>query len=433
MSWDDVSPRILQSDRSRQHALPLIGAARKSMMPHTPAGLPQARLPRVFARFGSSSCSPLFTSPRRRAARFPQSCGTRSAQATATSAWGTTSSNRGSHPACCTGHAGSIGTCAASPGMAWSHTATCTKTVPACATTRSCAIRSCNVTSEYQYLVLRDNLTTPFAAWIESDRANNRMTRKLCGTADADAAIAMIRQRVGFVGLVERFDESLVMLRPWLGDPDLDIRYRAKNVMRDNRIKNHLLDDPGTREKLIAANRQDLRLYRYTVRTIYAGQVQRYGPALAEAVRQFTARNVRPVPTHASFPACCCARWSISRLPPAGLAPREAVVSLRSGSRAPSGVGRAAPEFPRIRPRLDRPRGFRRPGSGWPKHRGGGRRPERPCSCPSDASSPWRTDRPGHRRSSPATGRRYVPDADRAESAGPHAARRVRSSSRVKA
>lgn len=150
--------------------------------------------------------------------------------------------------------------------------------------------------SEYQYLVQRDGLTAPFDTWIETPNARNRMTKKICGKEDASAAMAILEKRVGFVGLVERFDESLVLLRSWFGVPALDIRYRAKNVMADNRVKQRLLGDRTARDRLIHANREDIELHRFVVESLYPRQVSEYGSALADDVRQFVATNCRPRP-----------------------------------------------------------------------------------------------------------------------------------------
>lgn len=150
--------------------------------------------------------------------------------------------------------------------------------------------------SEYQFLVQRDGLSDSFDQWIESDRARNRMTRTICGEPDASKAIAVVNGWIGFVGLVERFDQSLVLLRQWLGRPVLDIRYRSKNVMRDSSIKDRLLGNEASRKKLAAANQQDIELYRYVTEHIYPEQVRRYGSGLAADVRHFVATNRRPRP-----------------------------------------------------------------------------------------------------------------------------------------
>lgn len=145
--------------------------------------------------------------------------------------------------------------------------------------------------SEYQYRVSRGSLDIPFEKWIQTDIARNRMTQMLAGKPDADAAIEMLAKRVSFVGLVERFDESLVMWRRWLDDPRSDIRYRATNVMTENVIKRQLLTDSTSRAQLEEANREDLKLYHYVANNVYPQQVQQYGSTLATDVQRFQSTN----------------------------------------------------------------------------------------------------------------------------------------------
>ena len=78
----------------------------------------------------------------------------------------------------------------------------------------------------------------------------------------------MIESREMFVGLTERFDESLVLLRA-LRAPDLDIDYEAVNVARRNSIASDLLSNPGTRQAIVEANREDLELYSYVEAELY--------------------------------------------------------------------------------------------------------------------------------------------------------------------
>ena len=139
--------------------------------------------------------------------------------------------------------------------------------------------------SEYQFRVQRDGLPDDFGRWIHSGIARNRQTKMLAGVEDADAAIEMLRAKVGLVGLVERFNESLVLLRRWFDDPRLDIRYRSKNVTADNRLKRGLLNDPRSRRLLDEANREDRRLYDYVAAELYPAQVRAYGEAARRPIR----------------------------------------------------------------------------------------------------------------------------------------------------
>ena len=150
--------------------------------------------------------------------------------------------------------------------------------------------------SEYQYLVLRNGSTTSFEEWIETDTARNRITKKLCGEENATAAIRVIQAAIGMVGLMERFNESLILMRRWFDNSRLDIRYRPKNVMKDNSVKRRMLDDSANRSKLEAANQEDIKLYEFVTESFYPEQIRQYGPSLHSDVWEFEATNVRPRP-----------------------------------------------------------------------------------------------------------------------------------------
>ena len=123
------------------------------------------------------------------------------------------------------------------------------------------------------------------------------MAKKICGFSDAARAIDTLKNDVGFVGIVERFHESLVLLRQWMNCEKLDIRFRPKNVMSDNSIKQAVLRDADCREAMIDANREDVRLYSYVREHIYPNQKKSYGPTLAEDVERFAESN-RPGPRY---------------------------------------------------------------------------------------------------------------------------------------
>lgn len=150
--------------------------------------------------------------------------------------------------------------------------------------------------SDYQFRVVRGGLKKSFDEWVRTDVARNQQTKKIARVEDADAAIEMLERRVGFVGLVERFNESLVLWRRWCGTPRLDIRYESKNVSSDSSIKKQLLADPNTRRQLAAANAEDQRLYEYVADTLFPRQIRQYGESFAADVLDFEATNApRPV------------------------------------------------------------------------------------------------------------------------------------------
>ena len=155
--------------------------------------------------------------------------------------------------------------------------------------------------SHYQYRRNKDE-TSDFGPWLA--RYANYQTRFLCrtsgvpdpwtGAPDGDRAIELLGRNVGFVGLQERFDESLVLLRRWVDDPDFDIAYRSRNVASVADTSQRLLDDPRAVEQIEAAHQEDGKLYRHARDVIYRRQVEAYGPTLADDVAALRARLPAP-------------------------------------------------------------------------------------------------------------------------------------------
>ncbi|MEM7311567.1 MAG: hypothetical protein AAF497_00305 [Planctomycetota bacterium] len=144
--------------------------------------------------------------------------------------------------------------------------------------------------SDYQFRVQRGGLQTPFEEWIQLPYARNHQVRKLAPDGRAETAIEMLRKRLGFVGITERFHESLIMFRRWCGSPELDIRYRSKNVASNNDIKRELMSDRRSRQQLLEANLEDLRLYA-AANEVFLEQRAEYGDSLSDEVAEFEATN----------------------------------------------------------------------------------------------------------------------------------------------
>lgn len=140
--------------------------------------------------------------------------------------------------------------------------------------------------SHYQFLRRKNALTADFRSWITGFA--NYQTRFLTGSptskgqrvCTAEQAIDVLEERVGFVGLLEKFNESLVLLRAWSQEESLDIRYRARNIATDNRIKQELLADPDAMALIHECHEEDQKLYRYAVDVMYARQVDQFQGSL---------------------------------------------------------------------------------------------------------------------------------------------------------
>jgi len=151
--------------------------------------------------------------------------------------------------------------------------------------------------SHYQFSFPKKRHFPPFEEWIREHA--NFQTQILCGTEDACRAIEVLEKRIEFVGLVERFNESLILLQQWCGDQTLDLHYQSINVATDNTIKKRLLSDPKVMALIEEFHQQDCEVFRYARDVIYPRQTKQFGPLLAQAVADLEAEL--PGPTILSF------------------------------------------------------------------------------------------------------------------------------------
>jgi Sulfotransferase family len=130
-----------------------------------------------------------------------------------------------------------------------------------------------------------------FREWLELFQ-RNLQTQRIAGCQDADRAIEILHQRVGFVGLVEEFDDSLVMWREWTGKSGLNIAYRARNVSARGKfprpkVLRQMMDEDSAIARLVTeANREDQRLYDFVRQELFRAQRARFERALRTVDRE---------------------------------------------------------------------------------------------------------------------------------------------------
>ena len=136
-----------------------------------------------------------------------------------------------------------------------------------------------------------------FYEWIDNHR--NWHARQLVGEESAEKAIELIQKRVSFVGVVDAFDESLVMFREWAALRSFDIRYNSLNVSTRRktkspfRFRSQMTDDRKLESAVVEANAEDVMIYRWVVEHCYPEQRRRYGTRLAADVAEFRAANAQ--------------------------------------------------------------------------------------------------------------------------------------------
>ncbi|MEO1236410.1 MAG: hypothetical protein AAFX76_06430 [Planctomycetota bacterium] len=159
--------------------------------------------------------------------------------------------------------------------------------------------------SAYQYGHHRGRDMLDFEEWARrtANFQTRALTRRKHPQADADEAIQILEERVGFVGLVESFDESLILFKHWLGDPSFDLSYRGVNVAPDNRMKKGILADDAKRELLVELNAEDRRLYDHVRDTRLPAARAAFGDGLDAALAALTESHKTARPASASLHA----------------------------------------------------------------------------------------------------------------------------------
>ena len=154
--------------------------------------------------------------------------------------------------------------------------------------------------SRFQYNIqYRKKKELVFEEWIQKDWTRNRQTKTFAGAADVKKAIRIIKDKKIFIGLTERFDESMLLLKALMAK-NLNISYQPVNVARKNSIAEGLLSNESTRQMLIDANQADLELYDFVKKELYPAFQREYGLNLEADVasyhnnrdKNFNSRNI---------------------------------------------------------------------------------------------------------------------------------------------
>jgi hypothetical protein len=140
-----------------------------------------------------------------------------------------------------------------------------------------------------------------FDRWADAGWTSDWQTRMIAGEPCLQRAIDLLGERVRFVGFTETFDESMLQLQQWLGEPAFRPEYRPTNRLEGkNRARDaardqtdlSYLESPHVLARLHECNALDLQLYEFArrefqprQRAVYAGDLQADIAALRERNR----------------------------------------------------------------------------------------------------------------------------------------------------
>jgi len=133
--------------------------------------------------------------------------------------------------------------------------------------------------SHYQHAVEKHQAPRSFRDWVRDPENWNWHVRFLSGGQDLAAARQILEEKMRFVGLTERFDESLLLLRERLGLQDFAVAYgRPRNIARTGEVRRRVQASfEEYREEVTEHNRLDLELYDHVAHHLYPRQGEAYG------------------------------------------------------------------------------------------------------------------------------------------------------------
>lgn len=114
----------------------------------------------------------------------------------------------------------------------------------------------------------------PIEEWADRYARSNWQVKWIAGEEDLEAAKQIIKEKFVFIGLTEKFDESLLKMQNVFGNR-FDINYKNQKMLsRDNSLKNELLNNQYM--ELVSffklQNELDLKLYDFVLNEIYPTQ-----------------------------------------------------------------------------------------------------------------------------------------------------------------
>lgn len=122
--------------------------------------------------------------------------------------------------------------------------------------------------SHFQDDCLRRGNTLPLNEWIKNKKLHNLQVKYIAGEENLSKTKKIIKDEFSFVGITEKFDESLQLFKTIYSQP-LNINYKKMIIAKDNKIKNNILNDPELVEIVKKYNQLDLKLYNYVLQEIF--------------------------------------------------------------------------------------------------------------------------------------------------------------------
>ncbi len=115
-----------------------------------------------------------------------------------------------------------------------------------------------------------------FSAWMTKFNRKNRMVNWIAGENSLEKAKEIIEKKFKFIGITEKFDESLVLLKEKFNFKS--IAYVSRMKTRDPLLKSEIINNlTRFEDQIMLNNNLDFELYQYTLNNIFPAQIEDIG------------------------------------------------------------------------------------------------------------------------------------------------------------
>jgi hypothetical protein len=139
--------------------------------------------------------------------------------------------------------------------------------------------------SQFQYLTRERDHKFSFQEFLDDSHYDNFQTRKIVESGDVEEARKVLAEKFLLVGIVEEFDEFLLMLRKRLTATRFDPGYQLQNMARDKKLSTDILE--RYHDEIIERNRSDLLLYEFVKKEVIPENRCWYGNTLDSDIAHF--------------------------------------------------------------------------------------------------------------------------------------------------
>ena len=143
--------------------------------------------------------------------------------------------------------------------------------------------------SQYQYWVEELGKKLTFEEFLTLKNTINFQTKKIAGVENLQNAMDILNNRFFLVGIVEEFDQFLILLKKKLEPFNFRPGYQLQNVgNRKSPIRVSITQKINEYwDEIVEANQLDIELYRYVKDELIPKEKEQYGPDFENSVKVF--------------------------------------------------------------------------------------------------------------------------------------------------